>query len=591
MQQIGMFTRISPSLYRLGAEFVYAWLPEEGTDAAQEMAALEIYRRGGTFLYLRHPAEHHQSLLVPLTGSLLKRPALLFLDNDGDYAGHWRMQEWYLKDDRMEQVGIAAVYGFRVFVPRDCKVKAGTEGLSFEQVRFGKRELEECESGFFSWDGGFRFLIHGSGHFWQEAQIRYELDGYDPLTKRLLTVPCVTGEPQWAAADSIRAEIFWNVHKETLLAAPDGMDIRMTGFPPVRMETLSFQFARGTEEYFLAPFGSGAFLAGADVPMGQKGFFRIRAGDKLEMRIEAEGYLGRRELRAEVSMLRIHAPFYAAKLEMVAAAPVPVLPLKEDRGREEAQRLLRRKLQEGCRLAYHRDISFYAEKFELCVCGRDILWFTLYGTERRLPGIALCQTQAALSQALLADEFFVVLDAKDSGSFTIPYTIDPAGLDRAKQMGYPAEECKRLAHFYPKGQIFLSEDAFRRGINKAACSYGREIQDACHHFRITEAGRDHHFPPGIWEAEEIFLVVKKGKSSSVTELAKDAERWSLWREEKESVQRILIQTCGEAQGTLWEPVFAGREWEGSIVIYGKEQPGGQKRFLVLQDEIRRPSET
>lgn len=598
MQQIGTFIRILPSLYRLGQEAVYACLPEREESPAQEMAALEIYGQGGTFLYLRYPNELHQRMLVSLVESLLKRPAFLFVNNEGDYARHWKMQGWYISGDRMMQAGIVTVYGFRVFVPRDCRVKAEAEGISFEQVRFGKKELEECEEGFFSWNGEFRFLIHEREHFRQEAQIRYELDGYDSFTRRQLSVLCRTKEPRWGAEryeeenvrlnapTSIKAAVCWNIQKETLFIAPHNMDISITDFPPIRMETLFFRFAKGTEEYFLAPFGKGVFLTDGNVPVGQKGFFKICQGDRMEMMIELEGYLGRRGLRAEVSMLKIHAPFYAAGTELETFTSFPVLPPKEDRARGEVERFQRRKMQEGCRLAYHRDVSFNMEEFEMCVCGRDILWFNLYGTERKLPGIALCKTGTALSRAIVSDEFFVVLDHRDSGLFTIPYTINEASLARAGQMGYSSEECGRLARFYPKGQIFLSEHSFRQGIDRAACSYQTQIQDACHHFRINQSGRDFTFAPKTWEAQEIFLVVKKGKSFSVTELAKDIKRWSLWCEEKESTQQILIQICEEAQETPWEPVFASKEWEGSIVIYGKAQSGEQRKFLVLQDKIR-----
>lgn len=598
MQQIGTFIRILPSLYRLGREAVYACLPEGAENPAQEMAALELYGQGATFLYLRCPIEPHQRLLVSLAESFLKRPTVLFVNNEGDYPRHWNMQGWYISDDRMMQAGIVTVYGFRVFVPRDCRVKAGTEGISFDRVRFGKTELEECEDGFFSWNGEFRFLIHGSEHFWQEAQIRYELDGYDSFTRRRLSVLCRTKEPRWRtegyekenvrlnAPAYIRAAVCWNIQKETIFIVPYNMDISITGFPPVRMEILSFRFAKGTEEYFLSPFGEGVFLADGDVSVGQKGFFKIRRGDRMEMMIEAEGYPGRRGLRAETSMLKIHAPFYAAGTELEACTSFPVVPPGEDRARGEVERFQRRKMQEGCRLAYHRDISFNREEFEMCVCGRDILWFNLYGTERKIPGIALCNTGRLLSQALLSDEFFVVLDHRDCGLFTIPYTIDKVSLARAGRMGYPPEECGRLARFYPKGQIFLSGRSFRQGIDKAACSYQTRIQEACHHFRINQSGREFAFAPGTWEAREIFLAVKKGKSFSVTELAKDAGRWSLWDEEKESARQILIQICEAAQETPWEPVFTGKEWEGSILIYGKAQSGEQRKFLVLQDKIR-----
>ncbi len=584
MQKIGRFVRISPSLYRLEGEAVYACLRKGEELPAQETEALEIYKRGGTFLYLRRPIEVRQDRLIALAESFLHRPALLFVDNQGDHARHWNMQGWYINGDRMAQAGIVTICGFRIFVPTDCKVRADAGGLSFARMRFGKTEPEECEDGFFSWDGAFRFLFCVGEAFRQEAQIRYEWGGYDAFTKRRLSVRCRTKEPHWAtesdkkhvaSAAKIKAEVCWDVQKETRLACSGETEIGITGFPPVKMETLSFRFIRGKEEYFLAPFGEGVFLTDGDATVEQKGVFHIRHGDRLELRIEAGA-----------AMLKIHAPFYASGTELEVCTSLPVLPPKETRTREKMERFRRRRLQEGCRMAYHKDAHFTAQAFEMCVCGRDILWFNLYGKERKIPGIALCRIDKALAQAVVSEECFIVLDHRDSELFSIPYTIDKASLKRAGQMGYPMEECDRLARFYPNGQIFLSEVSFWQGIDRAACGYQTQIRDACHHFRIEQSGREFTFEPTTWEAQAIFLAVKKGKRFSVTEWANDAKRWDLWSEGKEEAQQRLLRICEEAHGSPWEAAFTRKEWEGGIVIFGNDRSDEQRKFLVLQDQIR-----
>lgn len=603
MQQIGRFVEVLPSLYRLEGEAVYAFLQDDlpgcGADRPErirEITAWEIYERGGVFLYLRYPVLSHQRFLVPLTERFLKRPALLFVDNRGDYPKHWELQEWYVKDNRMEQAGIWSVCGFRVFVPGGCMARAGEGGISFCRLLFGKKDMQECEDAFFSWDGGFHFLIHGTGQFGREVQIRYELDGYDSFTRRRLCMISRAEPLRWDAEGhgkkaeheetdfgaGVRGDLFWDSEKETSFVCGEGVEFAVSDFPKARMNLLAFRFAKGTEGYYLAPYGNGVFVDGADVPVGDKGFFQVRQGDRLDVAVRAEGYLGGRGLCAEVSLLKVHSPFYAAGIEMEIRSFVPVLPALEDRGRFPAERLLGKKMEEGGRLAYRRDVRFHGQAFETCVWQREIYWMNLYGTKRRIPGIALCRMNPELSQALMADRFFVALDYRDSGLFAIPYTIDKARLLQAKELGYPLKECEKLLHCYPKGQIFLGEDSFRRGIEHSDCTYQDAVRQACHHFQFAQGQQDFIFPPDTWEGRKIVLVIKKGKIWSVTQLVKDPKRWSFRAKEKGETRKLLEEVCTEAKGTSLESVFTEAEWEGSIVVYGRKEPGEGRKILALK---------
>lgn len=600
MQQIGGFVEVLPSLYRMEGEAVYAFLPDtlpgrraEGADGAREMTAWEIYRQGGVFLYLRYAVLSHQRFLVPIAEKFLKKPALLFVDNMGDYANHWDVQEWYLKDHGMEQAEILNVCGFRILIPGGGEARAEEEGISFHRLLFGKRETEECENAFFSWDGGFHFLMRNTDLFGKEVQIRYELDGYDSFTKRCLCVVSRAKPLRFYAGNvgavksetesgtGIRANLFWNMEKETSFICEKETELTLAGFPKARMNLLAFRFAKGTEEYYPAPYGEGVFLEDGDASMGDKGFFQISQGDGLELAIREEGYLGRRGLCAEVSLLKVHAPFYAAGIETEVRSLIPAFPAEADRGRLPVERLFRKKMEERSRPAYRRDVCFHGQAFEMCVWQREVYWLNLYGTKRKVPGIALCRPAPELSQALMADRFFVALDYRDSGLFTIPYTIDKARLAKAEELGYPAKECARLLRCYPKGQTFLGEDAFRRGIAYADCTCQDTIRQACHHFRFVQGQKDDVFSPDLWEEQGIVLVVKKGKTRSVTRFIEDPERWSFRPEEKEETRKLLEEVCKEVKGTSLEAAFTEEEWEGSIVVYGRKEPGGERRILAF----------
>lgn len=592
MQQLTLLVKVLPSLYRLGSEAVYVYLPEDGTGAVCESNALDLFNNGGTFIYLRYPIEEHQNLLLTYVKRLSDRPSLLFLDNDSDYVRHWNMKGWYLRDGKMRQVGILDIYGFRIIISGGSEVEAVQEGIYLKDIRFGKNEMEECRDALFSWDGHFKFMVHAGRILWQEAQIRYELSEYDVVTQRYLSKVCNTGEPQWNginverkafATNDLWAQgtLFWDISKETDFVFPGGTVLYITGFPEIRMETLAFRFTKGSEEYFLAAFGKGVFLNDADVGMGIKGVFHIRQGDRVEMLIEPEGCLEERQGCAEVSMLKIQAPFAAAGIEAEVNTSVPILPKQGIKGRREAELFLNRRLRENVKAACHKNVWFNKEKFEICICKSEILWVNLYGQDKEIPGIALCSPECGLAGALMADEFFVVLDAGDRNLFSIPYTINESNLLNAARMGYPEEECSRLKNYCSIGQMFLSEASFRFAIEKAGCVYKESLKQACHHFQLTSGERSFSFSPDSWEERGIVLAVKKGGTLSIAELTDDMDMWSFLPENKTMDKQLLDEICVKVHGTEWEAVFTEPEWEGSIIINREAGQDDRIEFLIL----------
>lgn len=592
MHQLTSLVKVLPLLYRLGSEAVYVYLPEDGAGAACENNALELFNKGGTFIYLRYPIEEHQNLLLTYVKRLPDRPSLLFLNNNSDYVRHWNMKGLYLRDGKIRQVGILDIYGFRIVISGGSEVEAVQEGIYLKDIRFGKNEMEECREAFFSWDGHFKFMVHAGRIFWQEAQIRYELNVYDAVTQRYLSKVCNTGEPQWdginverkapAAIDLwAQGTLFWDISKETDFIFPDGTVLYITGFPEIRMETLAFRFAKGSEEYFLAAFGKGVFLNDADVGMGIKGIFHIRQGDRVEITIEPEGCLEERWGCAEISMLKIQAPFASAGVEAEVNTSVPIIPKQGIKGRREAELFLNRRLRENVRPAGHKNVWFNKERFEMCICEREVLWVNLYGADKEIPGIALCRPECGLADAFMAEEFFVVLDAGDRNLFSIPYTINEANLLNAAKMGYPKEECSRLKYYCSNGQIFLSEASFRFAIEKAGCVYKESLKRACHHFRITSGGRSFSFSPDSWEEKGIVMAVKKGRSVSIAELADDMDMWSFLPGDKTADKQLLDVICAKVHGTEWESVFTEKAWEGSIIINRKAGQDDRIEFLIL----------
>ncbi len=591
MQQIIEYTRILPSLYQLGMTNAYAYLPEEGkaADIVREISALAIYERCGTFIYLCRSMEDRQQRLVTLMENFVRRPTVIFLDNQGDYAGHWKMQKWYVKEGRMAQTGLLRICGFRMLFPGLVKVEAAAEGIHIEQARFGKNEAEACKAAVLSWDGKLHFLVHAGQCFRREAQIRYELDGYDTLTRRWLPVVCEAENLWWDSESGgqddteiwAQAEVTWDNGGAVMFTFPERTVLHIADFPGIRMRELFFRFAKGTESSYLAPFGRGEFVENADVHIDGKGFFRVYNGSGVELAIRPEGYLGGRGLCAEIPLLQICASFYGAGIEKMTEASLPVLPMKEGEGRKRAGRLFDRKIREGSRLAYHRNAWFAERGFETCLRGREILWVNLYGTERKVPGIALCRPALELTQIVTTDEFFVLLSGQDRHLFAIPYTINAKRLKRAAETGYPERECSRLAAYYPAGQIFLGEDSFRQGVELAGCAYAPQLKGACHHFRMTAAGEEYRFAPDTWDEEGIFLLIKKGKRHSVRELAEAPILWDLWTKDKERERRLLEEICQDAEEVSGGEALVQRDWEGSMVIFDRKHPDGERRILLL----------
>lgn len=432
-----------------------------------------------------------------------------------------------------------------------------------------------------SWNGEIRFLFWAGKAFGQEAKIRYEMEVYDSLTRRNHIVVCSTGEPRWDAIWAC-ANVCWEIDKETTFTFPQNTQLFITNFPAMEMETCIFRFARGTKEYYPTISGSGRFLENADTAVGSKGFFRISKGDEMELVIEPEGYLGDRRQCAEVSALKVYAPFYAAEIEMEVECVVLVFPVANDRIRQLVSKLLDRKLQKIGRPVYHRNIWCSNGTFETCFCGQDMIWYNLHRMEKMFPEIALCHMRQELAHVVMADEFFMILDDRARELFTVPYTIDRKRLNQAERMGYPKEQCDRLIQYYQEGQTFLSEDSFRRGVEQAQCSYTEQIRAACHHYRISVEGREVIFSPDVWEEEGIVLAVKKGKRYSVWELVEDAEAWSFPSEGKEAAQALLKKSCGAVQKAAWESVVRDPEWEGSMIACAGTKQDSEGWLLALQ---------
>lgn len=588
MQQVNVFVRVLPSLYRLGAEAVYAYLPGEEVYEDVYENAEDILHSGGTFIYLRHCVEEHAELLVPLVERFGLRPTILFLDNTGDYARHWKVWSLRLKDRKLQQTGILYLYGFRIVIAEGSDATADSEGIRFADVSFGRDRTEPCRDTLFAWDGQLRFRVHAGEVFMREAQIRYELDGYDRLTERYLPVVCRTDSPRWDTSkqgdDAIwaQANLGWESGQTETFTFPPDTVVSIAELPPVCMENLSFRFAQGTEEYYLAPYGNGSFLADADVKMGDIGRCRIRRNTRMVISVVEEGYLGDSGLSAEVSMLQIYAPLFAAGIELETNAPVPILPIDNDMGEQAVERLRNEKLRSGSRPAYHSNICLNTDRFQMCISEREVLWLNLHGQERDIPGIALCHVRGELAQAVTADSFFVVLDGQNQGLFDVPYTISADRLARAVQAGYPEEECGRLLKFYPSDRILLSERMFSQAVENAQCTCTEELKQACHHFQVSVGGENYSFLPEEWVVNGTILVVKKGTASSVAEWIDDVGAWSFRPEQTQTVKSFLKEVGEKAQGTAWEEAFREAVWEGSMVISVSKESGGQTRLLILQ---------
>lgn len=604
MPGLNKFVKILPSLYRMGTESVYAFVPDGEKKTADEMEATEVYRQGGTFIYLRYPVETFYEQLLSVMEQMHDRATTLFVDNEGEYIQNWKKWDWFIGDGKLRTGRILSIYGYDILVPQNTTTEIDEEGIHFQCLRFGKRTTEECREAVLSWNGQIRFLFRVGKSFEQEAKIRYEMEVYDSNTRRNYITVCTTGEPRWEAGNRAGhtesgrpetevgsaycdeiwacANVCWEIDRETTFVFPKNTRLFISNYPPMEMKTCIFRFARGSKEYYPAISGSGRFLESADVTVGSKGFFRISKGDEMELVIAPEGYLGDRKRCAEVSALKVYAPFYAAEVEMEVECAVPVFPAANGRIRESVSKLLDRKLQKIGRPVYHRNIWCSNGTFETCISGQDIVWYNLHRAEKMFPEIALCHMKQELAHVVMADEFFMILDDGAKELFAVPYTIDRKRLDRAEGMGYPKDKCDRLMQYYPEGRTFLSEDSFRRGIEQAQCPYTEQIRAACHHYRISVEGREVVFSPDIWNEEGIILAAKKGKRYSVWELIEDAEAWSFPSEGKEAAQALLKKSCKAVQKPAWESVVRDPEWEGSIAAGAGIKQDGQGWLLALQ---------
>lgn len=583
MQQLNTFTKISELLYQLGTEPVYVYLPEKCQGTGDEAEALDLYRRGAVFVYLQYPVDSFTKELGSLAETVYGRTTTLFVDNQGEYTQNWKTWSWFAGDVKYGQSRLLSLYGFDVLIPRNAPITVDEEGIHIPVVRFGKKRTEKCREAVLSWNGRFRCILQAGDAFREEVQIRYMGEIYGNRGRKARRFVFPTGEPRWEPAEiEVEVNLCWTGEEKAAFIFPEHTHLSFLAYPLVKMETCMLRLTRGIGEYYPVMFGKGSFLDGADVAVGSKGFFRIKKGDKVEVLIVPEGYIGEGDLSVEVSALRVHAPFYASGTELELNHAVPVFPRGGDELGNFVRKRLDRKLQEIGVPVYHKDISFGRGVFDCCALEQNILWYSLYADEETFPGISLCYVEQQLAHVLLSAEYFAVLDHHAADIFTIPYTINAQRLQYAEKMGYPEERCERLAKFYPAGQTFLEESTFRQAVGQAGCPYTEEIRAACHHYRVSVNGREITFPPEEWREQGIFLVIKKGRSYSVSELAEDAETWGFPSEDIEAEQTLLKKICEEKRATAWGPVVGNPEWEGSIIVCAGKKQDGWNWLLALQ---------
>lgn len=583
MQQLNTFTKISESLYQLGTEPVYVYLPEECQGTGDEAEALDLYRRGAVFVYLRYAVDVFTKELGSLAEAVYGRATTLFVDNQGEYTQNWKTWNWFAGGVKYGQSRLLSLHGYDVLIPQNASLEADEEGIHIPVARFGKKRTEKCREAVLAWNGRFRCILLAGDIFREEAQIRYVGETYGNRGRKVRRFVYPTGEPRWEPAEiEVEVNLCWTGQEKSSFIFPEHTRLSFATYPPVEMETCMLRFTRGIEEYYPVMSGTGSFVDSADVAVGSKGFFRIAKGDKVEVLIVPKGYIGAEELSVEVSALRVHAPFYASGMELELDHAVPVFPGEGSELGNFVRKRLDRKLREIGVPVYHKDIWFGRGMFACCFLDRNILWYSLYAAEETFPGISLCHVERKLAHVLLSDEYFLALDHHATDVFTIPYTIDPERIRYAAKIGYPEDRCERLAKCYPAGQTFLEESTFRQAVAQAGCPYTEEIRAACHHYRVSVNDREISFPPEEWREQGIFLVIKKGRSYSVSELAEDAETWSFPSEDIEAEQTLLKKICEEKRATAWEPVVGNPEWEGSIVVCTGKKQDGWNWLLALQ---------
>ena len=151
------------------------------------------------------------------------------------------------------------------------------------------------------------------------------------------------------------------------------------------METYAVQFAEGAEEYYLDSYGNGYFLEDADVKIGDISICWIRQGDRVQMSVVLEGYLGEQGLCAEVSILQIGPSLLADRIELEMNTFVLVLSTKWNKGRRAVEQFLNQKLREVSRLAYHKDVYEQRQIWGM-YHEQEVLRFNPHGQEKNVPG-------------------------------------------------------------------------------------------------------------------------------------------------------------------------------------------------------------
>ncbi len=537
------FTRIFPSLYRLGDEAAYVYLPDGKEESAD---ALALWKQGGAFVYLRHNTKEAADLLCRFMGRLIRYPQILFLENDGPMIRHWNMFGWQIDNGRMAQPGILSLHGFEIVMAANLAVQATAEGLSMKCVRLGGGWRAESREAVFSWDGQLKFQIDAEPGKWGD------------------------GAGVWADVS-----LFWNQERRSAITYPAGTKVRIMNFQPINMASLRYYFVKGAEGWRLMPFGTGYFEGNGNGRMGRKGIFKIGQGDRAELLIEHGEPSGAGQACTGESAMKIHAPFYGAGIELEITSSLPILQGRGAAGEREAEQLSYQRIRESGTFVRHSGIRLYSGGFQACMYEDELLWFRLFGSGD-VPGVAICRPEKALAMTFASDEFFAVLDAGNTGAFAIPYTIDGSRLLEAEQEGYPARECACLKSRFPQGQTFLSELSFQKAIEDAKCSDTDILRQACHHFRVRAGQREFFFSPDSWKEKGIVLAIKRGRTFSLEELISDAGSWNFLPEDREAAAAALEEAGEKLQRTEWESVFTSADWEGALVL--KIEESG---FLIL----------
>lgn len=584
MQELVYFSLVAPKLYRYKQESAYVYLPGCREEKVRAEKALD---QGGTFLYLRNNSEHLEKLILFLIERTAGRPQLLFLDNMGENSLHWDLSGWSFCHNKMIKSGFLKWNGYRLAALQNSGIFVGQKGIAFKSLSFGAEGIMVRGKALFSWEGFFQFQIDVKTLFSLGTGIRYETDGYDDVTKRRISVltevngPVLCSDTDLAGADG---QLYWDRGKSSSFSLPGGVRFTIPGFPQIETGAGTFHFVAGNRPLSLNAVGDSFFCSRGKAAAGNRGFFQINEGDRIEFSVETAGALDSWKNRADLSLIRVHAPLTAAGVELSCKSFIPVLPPLGTSARRPAELLLKERMEDSDnRLAYTRDVKKYAKAFETCLFRQEMVWFNIFGDSAEgSPGIALCHLLPRLSLALASEEFFAVFDAGNSdGQFTVPYTLDNPRLKRAVMSGYPPESAEKLKKCYPAGRVFLSRQTFTEGVLAAGAECTDALVQKCHHFQIEIKGISFNFLPESWEANGVLLAVKRGQSYSLSELAEEPNAWSLPPDDIGKARTALRSAREKAQGTIAEPVFCDTQWQGSVILNAEMDSGGLAALLVL----------